>query len=281
MPGLWIVMRLELFLLPRRWSMLVAAVLVALAGAWVASGVREAPWSAWSEIDFAALFVTLILTFGTGDQIIRDHTRRLDGVLLSSPVSTAVYVCGKYLATLIVLLGLVGVGLIGALLMDRFDAWTDPPIMFGHSRFPPLGPWPYISSWLLLMVTPTVFGAAFVLLVTTLTRGGRAVAVPGALLFWLAPLFFSGWPTLLDAAAAHFYGMSDADAAAGKLAMATGIFQGPEPRAVALRVIALAQQATPHQLPPVFWWNRALFLGLAIVAVVGTVRVVSRHRRGA
>jgi len=153
-------------------------------------------------------------------------------------------------------------------------------VMFGHSRFPPLGPWPYVASWLMLMVTPTVFGAAFVLLATTLVRGGRAIAATGVLLLWLAPLFFGGWPTLLDVAAAHFSGMSDADAAVNKLVMVTGIFQGPEPRLVAMRVIALAQQSTPHQLPSVFWWNRALFLGLAIVAVAGTVRVVARHRRG-
>lgn len=288
MQDLRAVLRLEFLLLRRGRGLPIAAALAALAGVWEASAIREQPWGVWSTLTFGGALVTLILILSTGDQVSRDRTRRLDGVLLSTPVATAAYVWGKYLAALATLLGLAAVNLVGALLMDRFDPWLDPPplLQLGHAHFPPLGFRADADIWALLTVTPVVFGAAWMLMGTTLRRGGRIAASTGALALWLLPAFGAGWPRLLDVSGGRFYGLFDsASGPASKLATATmqNTSHAPwvtwSPRAAA-RVIAAVQAALPPALPPVFVWNRALFLCAAVLLVVLTTRSVGRRRRG-
>jgi len=222
----------------------------------------------------------------TGDQVSRDRTQHLDGVLLSTPVSTAAYVWGKYLAAFVALVGLAIVNLAGALLMDRFDPWRDPPplLQLGHAQFPPLGFRTYAGVWLLITVTPVVFGAAWMLAGSTPRRGGRIAASTGVLVLWLLPAFGNAWPRLLDVSGGRFYSLGDSGAVS-KLAMTTmqNISHAPwvtwNPPDAA-RVIAAAQAALPPALPPVFVWNRALFLCAAVLLVVLTTRYVGRQRRG-
>lgn len=273
------VLRLELLLLLRGRGLPIAAVFAALAGVWEASSIREMPWSVWSTLDFDGVLVSLMLVLGTGDQISRDRRQRLDGVLLSTPVTTAAYVWGKYLAALIALVGLALANLAGAVLMDRFDPWRDPPFMLGHVHFPPLGPWPYVYSWLLLMVTPVAFGAAWMLAGATWRRGGRIAASAGTLLLWLLPMFGNAWPQLLDVAGGRVYGLFDS-IPAFKLAMATtGTYGTWSPRAAA-RVVDLVRAALPPALPSTFIWNRVLFLSTTVLLVVAASRYVGRLRQG-
>ncbi len=275
------VIRLELLLLLRGRGLPIAAALVAFTGAWEAAGIREQPWGAWSTLTAGGVLVSLILVMGTGDQIVRDRTRRLEGVVLSTPVSTAAYVWGKYLAALVVLVGLAVVNLVGAVLMDRFDSWSDPPAVFGHVRFPPLGPTPYVDIWLLLMVIPVIFGAAWMLTTTTFRFGSRIAALTSVLVLWILPAFGSGWPQLLDVAEGRFNGLFDSGPSS-KLAMATaiGVFQDRWGPSAGGRVVALVRAMLPPPLPPVFIWNRAFFLGATVLLLVLTTWSVGQRRRG-
>ena len=89
------VTRLELTLLLRSRGWWITALIMVGLGVWAAAGAREAPWSAWGNLAIVAMLGTLILTFSTGDQVSRDRERHLDGVLLSTPMSTAAYVWGS------------------------------------------------------------------------------------------------------------------------------------------------------------------------------------------
>jgi len=280
--SVWHVMRIELVLLWRGRGLPIAALAVALVGLWEASRIREMPWAAWSTLPEAAGFLSLVLVVTSGNQISRDHTTRLDGVVLSTPVSTASYVCGKYLAALLVLVGLATANLVAAVLMDRFDPWRDPPAILGHLDFPPLGPSPYVGAMILLMIVPIVFGAALALTVTTAAHGARTVASIAALVLWLVPAVVNNWPPLLEVTGGRFYTSAD-DGSPFKLAMTTysfganGISWSP---AAAARVIGAVQTHLPPSLPPIFVWNRALFIGLGIALLAATVGVVMRQRQG-
>jgi len=89
---------------------------------------------------------------------------------------------------------------------------------------------------------------------------------------------------LLDVSGGRFYSLGDSGAVS-KLAMTTmqNISHAPwvtwSPRDAA-RVIAAMQAALPPAAPPVFIWNRALFLCAAVLLVVLTTRYVGRQRRG-
>lgn len=170
MHGLWTVLRLELRLLLRGRGIWIAGLMALFFGVYEASMLREAAYDAWEQLTVATFFVTLTLTLTTGDQVIRDRDRRVDDVLLSTPIASQSYVWGKYLAALVVLLGLSAWMLPAAIVMDHFDTWRNPPLVLGHSIYPSLGPWPYISAWLWLAIVPVIFGTALALAGVTLTR---------------------------------------------------------------------------------------------------------------
>jgi ABC-type Na+ efflux pump permease subunit len=279
------VTRLELTLLLRSRGWWITALIMVALGVWAAAGAREAPWSGWSNLAIIAVLGTLILTFSTGDQVSRDRERHLDGVLLSTPVSTAAYVWGKYLAALAMLLGVAAAGLAGAALTDQFYTWRNPPAVLGHSTYPPLGPRPYLLGWLWLDLTPLIFGAALTLAGITIARGQRIVAYAATLVLWLMPMLFGGWPDLLDVTASRLnYSRGSADTlTAAKMALAWASAHGFIPgRGVTEHVMRLVQQNVPPHLPTIFVWNRALFVCLAVVLITGTVHSVGRRRqRGA
>ena len=116
----WVVMKLEFRLIWRSFVTWLILVVMLVIGALCASGNRNEPWSSWAHLGNTSFFLSLILTFCTGNQINRDRARRLDGIVLSTPVAMKSYVCGKYLAGLASLLLLAGSGLLSALAVDHF-----------------------------------------------------------------------------------------------------------------------------------------------------------------
>lgn len=284
MKGLWTVFRLELRLLLRSRGIWLLAPVTAFFGVWEASAVREFPIGAWGQFTTAAMFVTLILALSTGGQIVRDRDRRVDAVLLGTPVATPAYVWGKYLAALVVLLGLALPMLVGAIATDRFDTWSDPPAVFGHSHYPPLGPWPYVGAWLLLVLVPVVFGAALALATVTLTAGQRVVGSMLAVFLWVGPGFlesalFNGWGRLLDVAGLTFIDAVAAPTLPPDLQQIAFTGQTPPP-ALAAQVVQIMQANLPPTLPAIFYWNRALFAALALLLVLVTVYRLRAYRRG-
>ena len=283
----WAVFRLELRLLLRSWGIWVAGLVPLFFGVWEATMAREFPFDAWSQFTVAVLFVTLILTLTTGGQVTRDRDRHIDGVLLSTPATTQAYVWGKYLAALVVLLGLAALMLPGAILMDRFTVLRDPPAVLGHSHYPSLGPWPYVSAWLILVVVPIVFGAALSLACVTLTHGQRVISSIVVIVLWLGPAMLSsafsgGLATLFDVVGGTLYGsianIPLPPSLQNIVYFSTPVAPSPEIRAEVVRIVVAH---LPPELPGIFTWNRALFVALAVALALLTVRHVRAQRRGA
>jgi ABC-type Na+ efflux pump permease subunit len=273
-----VVARLELKLLLRGRGIWIAVLMLAALGVWSASGIREQPSNSWTEITYAGMLCTLLLTLSTGNAVQRDTDRRVGDILLSTPVSSAAYVFGKYLVAVVVLLGLSLVDVVASILADRFDGWRDPPAILGHSHYPGIGPAPYLDAWVWLIVTPVIFGGALALAAITLTRGQRVLAYTAIVLIWFVPAYISytGWPLLLDLTGARLVYVLPMP---GSLE-AFDLSNGPRTPAVQQRIMELVRGDLPPAMPAPFVWSRVLFLALAILLVALTIWIVARRRRG-
>lgn len=285
------VARTELLLLWRSRGVRAAIPLLALAGMVAASRIREAPWGAWSQFSFTIALATLALTLAGGDPLGRDRERRLDGVLLSTPVPTVAYVLGKYLAAVCALAGPLLVGLLAALLADRFYGWRDPPLLLGRALFPALGARAYFCGWAVLMPVPALFGAALGMCGLALGRGGRLLVACAALAIWLAPLVSDGWPAALDLAGLASQRWPDAaqeDIARqanqeiqARAARSAGSSPSADllPQATREHLAGRAAMTVPPPLPPGFVWSRGLYLGVTAALLALTCGVVGHRRR--
>jgi hypothetical protein len=292
MYNFWIVMKLEFRLIWRNWVTWLMVLVMLAIGALCAANNRNEPWSSWANLGTTSLFISLLLTFSTGNQINRDHTQRLAGIVLSTPVATPGYVLGKYLAGLASLLLLAGSGLLSALLIDHFSAGSHAFLMFAPPFYPPLGVQPYLIGWAWFVLTAIIFGATFMLACLTLTRGQRAIAYIAALLIWILPLFLTqSIPQLLDITANVFYpqfSLSSPVHISGTnplnqfLIQHPVLFQGgPPPANLVGQVMHLSLAGIPPSSPPaMFLWNRLFFLGLSLMLLVLTIygtHVLRRH----
>jgi hypothetical protein len=282
MYNLWVVMKLEFRLIWRNWVTWLIVLVMLIVGASCAFSNRNEPWLAWAHLGHASLFISLILAFCTGNQINRDHVQRLDGIVLSTPVATPGYVCGKYLAGLVSLLLLAGSGLLSALLTDRFAAGSHAFLLFAPPFYPSLGAQPYLIGWAWLMLTPITFGATFMLACMMLTRGQRVIAYIASMLIWALPLFLvSSIPQLLDITAAVFfpdYSLAPAGPAPitpfrlFRLQHPVLLQDGPPPANLVQQVMHLSlAEIPPSPTPAMFLWNRLFFLGLSLLLLVLTI----------
>jgi len=269
MKDLWTVTRIELLLFRRgRVSWVIALAVVVWAFFLVVAFMRGNAPAAWVNLSMCSLLLTLILAFTTENQIHRDRERRLAGVIFSMPVSTAIYVCGKYLAALFILLGFAALYLLTTVVLD---------LLVPGANYPPLGPWPYMLSWCWLVVTPLVFAAALTLCSMTLTQGQRVVSNIIVLAIWLVPLLFGGGiPDMLNISG-NFLNSTDP---AQKLGFTFNGASAPS-AALAQQVIHLIQTAVPEaHLTATFLLNRLLFLSLAVLLVIVTIQSLQWQRQG-
>jgi hypothetical protein len=292
MYNFWVVMKLEFRLIWRNWVTWLMVLVLLFLGALCASSNRTQPWSSWAHLGTTSFFLSLILTFCTGNQIRRDHAQRLDGIVLSTPVATQSYVCGKYLAGLASLILLAGSGLLSALLIDHFATNSYAFLLFAPAYYPPLGAQVYLIGWAWLMLTPITFGATFMLACMTLSHGQRAIASLAVLLIWVLPLFLTqSIPQLLDITAAFFSHFSLAPAR--HVTSTTPITQfllqhpvlrqdGPPPANLIQPVMHLSlAEIPPSPTPAMFLWNRLFFLGLSLLLLVLTIYGTHALRRHA
>ena len=287
----WVVMKLEFRLIWRNWVTWLMVVLVLVLGALCASNNRNEPWSSWAHLGNTSFFLALILTFCTGNQINRDHTQRLDGIVLSTPVATPSYVCGKYLAGLASLLLLAGSGLLSALMTDHFAPGSQGFLFFSPAFYPPLGAQPYLIGWTWFVLPAIIFGATFMFACMTLTRGQRAIAYLVSLLIWVLPLFLTGSiPHLLDITAAVFFPafslaparpVSDFTPLTQFLMQHPILFQNSPPPANLVQEVMRLSLAVipPSPIPSLFLWNRLFFLGLSLLLLMLTIYGTHALRR--
>ena len=294
MYNFWIIMKLEFRLIWSTWVTWLMVLVMLIIGALCASSNRNEPWGSWSDLGATTFFISLILAFCTGNQINRDREQRLTGIVLSTPVATPGYVCGKYIAGLASLLLLAGSGLLSALLMDRFYTDSHAFLLFAPVFYPPLGTQPYLIGWAWLALTAIIFGATFMLACITLTRGQRVIAYIAVLLIWVLPRFLTQYiPQLLDITAAVFYPefslapashVSGADPLTQFLIQHPSVFQDSTPPAnLVQQVMHLSLTAMPpSSLPPImFLWNRLFFLGLSLILLILTIYGTHVMRRRA
>src|SRR5215472_3033003 len=102
MKYLWLVITMELRLHLRGKIGWLLAAFMAVSSVYVlfqAYLSHSYPRNFWPNMALVYALLTFVLVFATGDQIQRDRDCRLDGVILSTPIATATYVSGKYLAS--------------------------------------------------------------------------------------------------------------------------------------------------------------------------------------
>lgn len=293
MYNFWVVMKLECRLIWRHWVTWLILLVMLLIGALCAANNRNEPWSSWANLGTTSFFISLILTFCTGNQINRDRAQRLDGIVLSTPVATPSYVCGKYLAGLASLLLLAGSGLLSALMTDHFASGSHGFLLFAPAFYPPLGVQPYLIGWAWFVLPAIIFGATFMLACMTLTRGQRAIAYLVSLLTWVLPLFLTqSIPRLLDITAAVFFPQFSL-APASHVTSTTPLrqfliqhpilFQNSPPPANLIQPVMHLSLAVipPSPVPSLFLWNRLFFLGLSLLLLVLTMYGTHALRRRA
>ncbi|HLH63776.1 MAG TPA: hypothetical protein VKV20_19020 [Ktedonobacteraceae bacterium] len=284
MYNFWTVMKLELFLIWRSWATWLIALAMILIGMLAADNNRNEPWGIWGQIVTVGMFLALILTFSTGNQINRDRERRLDGVVFSTPVMTTVYVLAKYSAALLSLLALTGLSLLAAILTDQFYSVPQQVLFLSPVMYPSLGLQVYLLGWVWVMLVPVIFGAAFIFACITLTRGNRVVAYIATLLIWLIPIFTASLNT------AAFFDITATSFIPGSSPAIDFWFQyspGVSPHPIPLsqfiqKIMPLARAGVPPApLLNNLLWNRLFFLGLAAVLLYVTILSVQRARRNA
>lgn len=282
----WIVIKLELFFIWRNWATWLIALAMLVIGALAADNNLSQPWQAWEQFTFISLFLALILTFSTGNQINRDRERRLDGVIFSTPIATPIYVLAKYSAALFSLLALACFSLLAAILTDQFYEIPQQILFFSPALYPSFGPQVYLLGWLWLLLIPLIFGATFIFACTTLTRGKRVIAYIVTFLVWLIPAFSIQQPDqrFFDVTAVSFMPQSEP---AGNL-----FFQymmknhlSPNTRLPA-QLVQQIMALSRADIPPAstvhgLLWDRLFFLAISIILLCVTIYGVQRIRRSA
>lgn len=278
----WVVMKLELLLIWRNWATWLIALAMLFIGLLAAVNNRNQPWSIWGQSVTVGLFITLILTFSTGNQMNRDRERRLDGVIFSTPIKTSVYVLAKYGASLLSLLALTSLSLLTTLFTDQFYSIPSQVLFLSPAIYPPLGFQVYLQDLIWVLLVPVLFGATFMFACTTLTRDKRAIAYIATALIWLIPYFaIHSNGSFIDIGGLSF--------AVGSTPATIFWFLHHAGSQSSLQMAQFTSQIMPlarAEMPPAsllntLLWNRLLFLGLTLILLFLTVLIVQRTRRNA
>ncbi len=267
MKDFWTVMSMELLLFRRGRASWWLAIFVIFWGLFLVVGAtRFTAYNAWFHFSVSFFVLTLLLTFLTGNQIQRDREQRLESVVWSTPMATGVYVCGKYVAMLLLVVGFAALQLVTSVALDGF----------APGNYPPLGPWPYLLSWCWLVLPGLVFGSALTLFSTTLSRRWMVAAI-AVLLIWLLPIVLGGGIPDLLSISGNFLDTTDPAKMLGET------FKSPfaPSAAVAQQVVHLVQVYVPQaHLTTTFLINRLLFLSLGMLLVLATIWGFRRQRQG-
>ncbi|GHO63440.1 hypothetical protein KSC_023320 [Ktedonobacter sp. SOSP1-52] len=281
MKNLWTVFRFELLLSWRGAMAWLLTLIIALVGMGISMLVNQVNDQWWGNLCLALGLLTLLLALTTGNQIQRDSERRLDGIVLSTPLATGSYVLGKYLAGLFSLLVYAGV------------AWLtfvgNSYILCGQQYYSPvLGPNVYIQAWLLLVLVPVLFAASLTLFGLTWTRGHRALISVLVVIIWMVP-YLVQVPKMLTISfymphdllytANHFIGDGDFIDSSVKF-LVQREDQGVTSTIVQQMVHLYQTVVIPEHLTLNLLINRVFFLSLSIFLLICTLSVVHRQRQG-
>jgi ABC-type transport system involved in multi-copper enzyme maturation permease subunit len=267
MKDFWTVIHMELLLFRRGRMSWWLAIFTVFWGLFLVVGATHyTAYNAWFHFSVSSFVLTLLLTFLTGNQIQRDREQRLESVVWSTPMATGVYVCGKYVAMLLLVVGFAALGLVTSVAVDGFAG----------GNYPPLGPWPYLLSWCWLVLPGLVFGSALTLFSTTLSRRW-IVAALAVLLIWLLPILLGGGIPDVLSISGNFLDTTDP----AKMLGATFKSSFAPSAAVAQQVVHLVQVSVPQaHLTGTFLINRLLFLSLGVLFVLATIWGFRRQRQG-
>ncbi len=132
----------------------------------------------FEAVNVLLLLMALIVPFAVTDGVARDQKERLHEVLMASPLSTTVYVWGRFLATLCVSLSLAILALIADFGMGRWLATL-------HSDVPAPSLADNVVVWGIVIVPATVVLTSVGFALGTLWPARSTVARLGMLVGWL------------------------------------------------------------------------------------------------
>ncbi|QBD78859.1 hypothetical protein EPA93_23900 [Ktedonosporobacter rubrisoli] len=264
MRQLWMIVRLELILFWRgKVSWFIMAFILAWGFIFVFAAAHHEIDTLWIWVSVYSHILTLALVFTTGNQIQRDRECQLEGVVLSTPVSTVLYVCGKWLAGLIILLGFAVCYLLFIVGLDL--------VLPARPYFSP-GALPYVLSWLWLIPVPLAFGTALSLWSMVQTGGKRPINSIILLVFWLTSFF--NLPDLINLMG----GLAKDPASIWTRA---NVPHGTIPSGAQVQyIVELVKKTIPYvHITPIFELNRLLFLGLSVLLLILTILLMHRQRQ--
>ena len=267
MEDLLTVIRMELLLFKRGSKIWLFGIFMVLWGVFLVGIIHSQAYYAWLHFVISYFTLTLVLTLITGNQIQRDREQRLDSVIWSTPIPTRVYVCGKYLAMFAVVLGLATLQLLTTLVLDRLIP----------GAYPALGVLPYLLSWCWLVLPPLVFGLGLTLFTTTLTQRSFITALV-VVFIWVFPIISGGTiPQVVNITA-----FTNTPDSVQDFAFSLPLEQQLHPSTdLAQQIVHRIQQIVPRaHITTTLIINRLLFLSLAVLLVMFTVREFKRQRWG-
>ncbi|GCE13876.1 ABC transporter permease [Tengunoibacter tsumagoiensis] len=293
MYGIRAIVRLELLVAWRGRAIWIVALFMTLLGVWTTAQVRSNPFDTWGQFSRTALIMTLVLSFVTGDQIARDRSHRVDGIFLGTPITTSAYVGAKFLAGIIIILGLAIIELIASLLMDLPASWQNTAPFLANSQYPPLGPQIYLVGWVWTILPALFLSASIMLIGITALRGQRIISSLIMIVLCLAPLVLfsnrdaSPVTDWFDINSTSFVYKYPPDTTPATLFLETQRERlhfspiGPPPYDVGLHILDLLKKVeVPANFPPSLLESRLLFIGLALFLFILTTAIVHRQRRG-
>jgi len=267
MKDLLTVIWMELLLFRRGRTIWLLGIFSVLWGLFLVGMIHSQAYYAWVHFVISYFILTLILTLITGSQIQRDREQRLDSVIWSTPIATSVYVCGKYLAMLTVVLGFATLQLLTTMVLDQLVP----------GAYPPLGVWPYLLCWCWLVLPTLVFGLGLTLFITTLTQRPFVTSLI-VVFIWVFPIISGGTiPQVINITA-----FTNAPDPVQDFAFSLTKEQQLNPSTnLAQQIVHLTQAVVPQaHITYTLIINRLLFLSLAVLLFILTIRDFKGQRQG-
>ncbi len=216
------------------------------------------PWAITTTDNGACIFGVIVMAAVFGTSILRDFQRDTVQLLFTKPVSKAAYLGGRWLGSFLTTVFAFSGMMVGAFL-GTFAPWAD------HARIGPNHLWWYLQPFLSMIVLQIFFLGSVFFVVAALTRKIFIVYMQGVAVFmaWIIGITVYGATRSLE----HFWsGILD------PLGVIT-LDNVTRYWSVAEKNTQLVPWNFSGYSPGVFLYNRLLWSGVAIVALIALWRL--------
>ncbi len=206
----------------------------------------------------------------TNDSIFRDKNQGISDIIYSTQLKTWKYVGGKYLASVLFSIFLLGFYVISTILTNQLYTGKMPSFLWGYVIYPAVNPLGILYVWALETFIPLIFGLALFDFLAVLSRFNRTVPIVALISLWLIVQHFIAQGLLyylIISAGSEEYFFDTSN-------LINHIFQ----RAPASVVMPLAQQTVFQPIPIDYVINRLVVLLIGMVCIGLTIGIVHRQR---